>query len=281
MYFVPKETDIFLVPSPLMAAFPPPTDSGCEAALRGLAILLIDALSSDAMTSPAARADFAALRAQIADGSPRDIQEARTKLESCLTLWRGDRERQSVEAATRAGEEAGRPNGSPPAGRDACTGLPDRFGAEQSIHERFGDGRRLFAAIFTLQRLPAINARFGYAVGDRMLLLESQFLAKQFTDDRLFRWIGPSLLVLLERANSVEAVRSEVGRIGAGSFQVNVDLHSRSVLIPVSTRWQLIAGSEYASAKGFLDALQTLAVDVATAPPAVPPLRVNGASPAA
>jgi len=263
------------VDSPITAALPSPADSGPEADLRGLAILLLDALSSDSAVFPGSKAEFIALRAQIANGSPRNIQEAKGKLESRLAHWRADRERQLTEVTKGDREEAGRPNSSPPAGIDACTGLPDRFEAEKSIGERFGEGRGLFAAIFTLQRLPAINARFGYAVGDRMLLVEAQFLARQFPRDRLFRWTGPSILVLLERPASTEAVRSEVGRTGAGSFQVNVDLHSRSVLIPVSARWQLVASSEFASAAEFLNALTIDAV------PAAPPPRANGASPAA
>ena len=263
--------------APITAACPPPPpDSGPEAELRGLAISLIDALLSDGMTSPDTKTEFAALRARIADGSRQDIPGAKAKLESCLARWRDDREHQSPEMTTGRAEPG--PNGSPGSGRDACTGLPDRFAAETCIGDRFGEGRGLFAAIFTLQRLPAINARFGYSVGDRMLLLESQFLAKQFPNDQLFRWIGPSLLVLLERPSSAEAVRSEVGRIGAGSFQVNVDLQSRSVLIPVSTRWQLIVGSEYGCAAEFLEALRTLAVDAA---PVMAAPRTQSAAPAA
>jgi GGDEF domain-containing protein len=266
------------VDAPIAAAFPSPAGSGTEADLRGLAILLLDTLLSDSMTSARSKAELTALRGQIAGGSPRDIREARAKLESCLARWRGDRKRQPAEASKGRREETGRPNGSPPAGTDACTGLADCFEAEKWIGERFGEGRGLFAAIFMLQRLAAINARFGDSVGDSMLLVEGQFLAKQFPNDRLFRWIGPSLLVVLERPVSGEAVRLEVARTGAGSFQVNVDLHSRSVLIPVSARWQLVASAEYASAAEFLDALRTRTVDVA---PARPPLRINGASPAA
>ena len=261
-----------------MAASTSPAFTRPEADLRGLAILLIDALLSDSMTSSGSKAELSLLRARIADGSPGDIQETRAKLEGCLANWRADRERKPASGSKSSHGETERPNGSTPARVDPCTGLSDRFEAEKCIGERFGEGRRLFAAIFTLQRLPAINARFGYSVGDRMLLVEGQFLAKQFPNDRLFRWLGPSLLMVLERPASTEAVRSEVGRTSAGSFQVNVDLHSRSVLIPVSASWQLVASSEYSSAAEFLDALRTLAVDAA---PARPPARVNGASPAA
>ena len=65
--------------------------------------------------------------------------------------------------------------------------------------------------IAVCSRVQAVNARFGYTVGDRMLGAFAEHFKKGLSArDQLFRWQGPVLVVLLERAERIERVRTEI-----------------------------------------------------------------------
>ncbi|MGA3026435.1 MAG: GGDEF domain-containing protein [Bryobacteraceae bacterium] len=234
------------------------------AELRSIIALLMNALSSDSLTSSSGKGELEAFRGRI-DSPNGDLFRTRTQLAHWLTRWRREIEQRLAGAASGGQPRAGEAAADARSGADPCTGLLNRYAADAALARAAEEGRQVYAAVFILHRLQALNKRFGYAVGDRLLLLQGQHLARQLApEDQLFRWLGPSFLALLDRSGPLEAVVSEVGRVGSNQFHTNVDLGSRSVLIPVSSRWHVVASSDYNSALDFASALRAL---ITAAPP--------------
>jgi diguanylate cyclase (GGDEF)-like protein len=134
---------------------------------------------------------------------------------------------------------------------DPVTGLPDSAAAVAEIEEVLaaGEGRdAAYAAVFRLERLDAINARFGFAVGDRMLLACAQHLGQQLGgSDKLYRWRGPALVAVLSRTVRRQDVRLEVSRIASKRHEELIEMNNRTMLLPLSCTATTIPIGEHAS----------------------------------
>ena len=143
---------------------------------------------------------------------------------------------------------------------DPVTGLPDGAAAVAEI-EALVAGRAGqdpgYVAVFRLDRLDAINSRFGYAVGDRVLLACAQHLAQQLAGaDRLHRWRGPVLLAILQRPVRLHDVRLEVSRIASMRHEELIEINNRSVLLPLSCAATTIAIEEQASSESVVQTIE-------------------------
>jgi len=233
-----------------------------ETELRALIALLLDAISSDSVASAGAQAELAAIRKQVNGFTPGELSEATAKLSAWVQRWQSEIERR-LNGLSPARRRNGAQNGAAvKPGTDPCTGLPARGEAEKAIKGDFGSRRPVWATVFILQRLPAINARFGRSVGDHMLVTAARHLARQLGEtDLLFRWIGPSFVALMERPDAADVVRAEVNRICTARFHASVVLDSSTVLIPVSVKCHLLSSSDYSSATEFIGTLLTIVSD--------------------
>jgi GGDEF domain-containing protein len=85
-----------------------------------------------------------------------------------------------------------------------------------------------------------INGRFGFPVGDRILMLFGQHIAQRLSKtDRLFRWRGPGFLAILDRTGPEISVRSELARMVSARLEPEIELAGRLVLLPVSSSWMV------------------------------------------
>jgi GGDEF domain-containing protein len=99
-----------------------------------------------------------------------------------------------------------------------------------------------FVVIAVCSRVQAVNARFGYTVGDRMLGAFAEHFKKGLSArDQLFRWQGPALVALLERAERIERVRTEIRQFADVKFDKTTEVGQRTVLIPISASWSIFA----------------------------------------
>jgi len=243
-----------------------------EAELRTLIALLLDTISSHSLASPFAIADLASIRRHIAGTSHEELAEAAIRLATWLPSWRNEIEKRLDGASPSRPKKSTQNRAAADPRIDPCTGLSGRSEAEKAIRKQIAGGRHIWAVILILQRLPAINARFGRSVGDQLLITEARHLEEQFKEnDRLFRWIGPSFVALLHRPSPPEAVRSEVNGMCLSRFHATVVLDSRTVFIPLSVRWHLLASSDYRSAAEFIGTLQTLIAESDLAAPSAAP----------
>ncbi len=118
---------------------------------------------------------------------------------------------------------------------DTLTGLEARGCAERALAAALDAPHSTYAALFVVDRLHLINARYGYSTGDQMLRVVCDHLAAgRSPGDRLFRWTGPAFVALMERVESRPEVALEVKRIGSVPLKVTVQIGNGSVSLPIS-----------------------------------------------
>ncbi len=178
-------------------------------------------------------------------GTLDDLTALKSHLRDCLHSFREETSRQKAEADTtiqslqhelehrRAGMGG---TGGPDL--DTVTDLPRAAAGLRATQDAIKSGKRRYAVAMVVNRVQSINARFGFAVGDRILRRFTKNLERQLMHgDLLFRWDGPTLLVLLDRTEPIEQVRSQFRRILDCPLQETFDVEGRSVMIPVSASW--------------------------------------------
>jgi diguanylate cyclase (GGDEF)-like protein len=134
-------------------------------------------------------------------------------------------------------------------GIDSISGLPTAEKAENEIAARLGADSRYYAAVFVLERVDAINLRYGHTAGDQVLQAYCRLLESKLAPaDELYRWRGPAFLILMERSASPEALRSELARIAATRQEHTLEVNGAPVKIPLSCAWTFVrlAGNEVA-----------------------------------
>jgi diguanylate cyclase (GGDEF)-like protein len=172
-----------------------------------------------------------------------DVRTIRLKLGQCLESLREEVEAQENTAAVTATElresiarsHAYLESVVGEVQRDPVTGLPGRQAAEAAFAEAAASTRSYYVIAFIADRIQAINSRFGYAVGDRVLRkICSHFRGALSADDHIFRWRGPSFVALVESGPAISDVRREVAQIWGTKMDELTQVGSRSVLLPIS-----------------------------------------------
>lgn len=183
-----------------------------------------------------------------------DFQAAKIRMSECLDGLRTEIAHQRTQSTHRVTEmqtvieesrerTAARTNRE--ARNDPLTGLPERPAAEAALSAALKQGGRVFAAVFAIERLDLINARFGHEVGDQVLLFFGEHVAQALKgSDRFFRWTGPAFLALMERSEPVHKVREEISRVILRRLSKTVKIANRSVLLPVPTNWVVFDAQE-------------------------------------
>ena len=133
------------------------------------------------------------------------------------------------------GVKSAKPANVPPAA-DGLTGLQARGGAERALSRALESRSPAYAALFVVDQLHLINARYGYSTGDEMLRQVCGHLKSRMSPgDRLFRWTGPAFVALMERVESTADIQQEINRMGLAQLKVTVQIGNGSVLFPIST----------------------------------------------
>jgi GGDEF domain-containing protein len=123
---------------------------------------------------------------------------------------------------------------------DASTGLPSKKEALKAIQAAVDSPAEKFLVIAVVNRVQAVNARFGYAVGDRVLATFAEHFRNNLgARDQLFRWHGPSLVAVLERQGRIETVRTEISRFAEAKLEKTAEVGNRTVLLPISGTWSV------------------------------------------
>ena len=176
-----------------------------------------------------------------------EIRVLRYKLAGCLTLVRNESARRQVEseqlikslkaAVVRASTQI-LPSlaGAPP---DSATGLAGPAAVEQLIAKLIAEGKTFTVTVFSVDQLPALNARFGRAVGDEILLLTAQHLAGELAEcGTLLRWNGPAFVFVAEESETqLETVERRIKEVGATRFERTISVDQRSVHFKVTFSW--------------------------------------------
>lgn len=97
---------------------------------------------------------------------------------------------------------------------DRVTGFAGRSAAEVAIHEVAEAAETHYVVIAVLGKMQAINARFGYAVGDELLCEFAARVAGRLCSRAAFyRWSGPTVIGILQRSEAQNAICAEVAKV--------------------------------------------------------------------
>jgi GGDEF domain-containing protein len=177
-----------------------------------------------------------------------DLRALKVQLEQSLgTICeeKAEQERRSAQIGSQLQDAMSRPESAAVLSEavgdlDLVTGLPNFRAAEKAIHAAIAAGTSTYAVLLSVDRVEVINSRFGFSVGDRILMLFGQHLAQRLSStDRLFRWRGPGFLALLDRNGPEISIRAEVARMVSARLEQQIELGGRSVLLPVAASWML------------------------------------------
>jgi GGDEF domain-containing protein len=240
--------------------------------LQKLLSAFIETLAAVSTASESSMVRLRDLEKQILKASSaEEVKGFSARLAGCLeslrdqTLSQRERTEQNVVQLRRDLESA-RPACGPAAVArlkiDSLSGLSLRAQAEKVLDAAIQAGGHGFAVAFVVDRVHLINARFGYAVGDQILLLFSEHLAQHLNEgDQLFRWTGPVFLVLMDRPDLPDGVRTEVKRVTSKKLETTVQIGTRSVLLPVTSSAAIFSMLEADSSTALIEKIDTFVAE--------------------
>lgn len=178
-------------------------------------------------------------------GALDDLQALKAHLGDCLSSFREETRRQKAESDTTIQslqQEIERRSIAARAANvadlDPVTGLLRNMAALRAMQDASQSGKRYYIAVMVVKGVQAVNARFGFGVGDRMLRAFKENVEKRLPrTDKLFRWEGPAIIVLLDRKDPLEQVRAEIRRMLDTQMEEAFQQDGRSVMIPISAAW--------------------------------------------
>jgi diguanylate cyclase (GGDEF)-like protein len=174
-----------------------------------------------------------------------DIHTMKARLGECLRVVCQEASRQKQESEEAIRELQGHIERAQKVGfvsaDDSATGLPKRKAAEEAIQQSLMVKGRKYVVVAVMDRLPAINARFGHDVGDQVLrALRDRIQSALGESDMLFRWNGPTIVAVLWREAGLEQTRAQLKHMLEAQFDKEFDIGGRSVLIPISAAWSVV-----------------------------------------
>ncbi len=201
-----------------------------------------------------------------------DVRQLKQQLSECLVQLREEKLRQgaasdSVIGGLSNGLRVARAHHEPNMPADAkaestaldfTTGLRTRPAAEAALSDCIDKRRTAYAALFVVDHLHGVNARFGRAVGDQVITLFTQHLRQKLRpEDTVFRWSGPAFLALLDRDGTLETVRMDLVPVTKARLEKTVEFKGRSVLLPLHFSCNLLAVSPTDRASLLIDKLDS------------------------
>jgi GGDEF domain-containing protein len=174
--------------------------------------------------------DIRILRARLGDTLKSITDEARRQRERSADMLRHAEHAAQLAVGHRE-----------PADIDRVSGLPSAQRAEDEIAQRLGNGSRYYAAVFVVERVESINLRYGYSAGDQLLQIFGRYLESKLTpSDQLYRWRGPSFLLLLDRSAPAESVRAEVSKFASVRQEYAISIDGQQLKLSFACLWTVV-----------------------------------------
>ena len=122
---------------------------------------------------------------------------------------------------------------------DLATGLAGGYAARRLIEQALAAGRAVSVAMFLVDQLPALNTRFGRAVGDETLLTISQYLSYEMAEfGALIRWNGPAFVLVVDDSQpNFERFERRVKELAGARFEREIKVEERSVKMNITFSW--------------------------------------------
>ncbi len=120
----------------------------------------------------------------------------------------------------------------------ALPGFRARRRGSSRCRRRYKASKHVYVVAMVVKGVQSVNSRFGFGFGDSMLrIFKEKVEAKLLRTDRLFRWDGPALVVLMDRMDPIGQVRGNIRRILDEHMEQTLQLDGRSVGIPITAEW--------------------------------------------
>lgn len=146
---------------------------------------------------------------------------------------------------------------------DPLTGLPLRAHAEAELARAHAQSSDCHLALFVVRRLALINAKFGYARGDQVLLKVGTHLAQAMPEYKsLFRWTPCAFLTVTPPNTPYRDLRSKVRVIAITRMAPTLEWEGRSAMVPVTLNCRIISVKDFGTPYDLFLRLDTLAADV-------------------
>jgi GGDEF domain-containing protein len=145
---------------------------------------------------------------------------------------------------------------------DQLTGLPTRPHAEAELTRLYGEEPDAYVTLFVVKRLALINAKFGYARGDQVLMKVVMHLAQSLPDFKhLFRWAPCAFLTLAPPNLTYKELRSKVQMIELARLAPTLEWEGRSAMVPVAMDCRILSVKDFTAPADLFLRLDTLAAD--------------------
>lgn len=131
---------------------------------------------------------------------------------------------------------------SPTSDWDPVAGLPGRKEAECVFNELRLAEEPFDAIVLVIDSMAPIYSLLGRRAADQLMRSYAEFMARlKAPHERLFRWSGPTLLVLSRRDQNVDSVRDDFqNRLRKHKFEQMSRVSARAVHVPLSPRWTVL-----------------------------------------
>lgn len=183
-----------------------------------------------------------------------DLRLLRSRLIACLDVVREETVRLQSESQARSTEVRQQIDRTSKTieqpvrfgAMDVVTGLPARRAAERTLTQAIAQRTEHAVAIFVVKRLTSINAKYGHAAGDEVMLRVANHFAQHLSAATfLYRWSGPSLVALITALGNKEEIRKAWTRAAAVKQEISLEVKQRQVFVVVETgmSFQLVTKS--------------------------------------
>ncbi len=212
---------------------------------------MINALTQTVIVVGASNGTFVARLQEIEKvlkrpGTVEDLHLVNLQLGECLLHVRGEALRRKTEGKValesvqqEPAQSQERLNGWSLRTRpDSPIGLPGTAEALKGLQEATAAPGTKFLLLAVIDSLQAVNARFGYGIGEQVLAMAAEhFRSSLPAEDKLYPWQGNALLAVLGRTASIDSIRAEVRRFADKKLEKAFVIGSRSVLLPICASW--------------------------------------------
>ncbi|HLJ18095.1 MAG TPA: diguanylate cyclase [Bryobacteraceae bacterium] len=130
--------------------------------------------------------------------------------------------------------------GSAPQAVDSVTGLASYEEARRALQAAVVSPKQRYVVTAVVGNVQAVNAKFGYTAGDRLLnVFREHFASGLRQSDALYRWRGPVLTAIIEREESIERVRADIHRFTDTKLETMLEVGTRKLLMRISAAWSI------------------------------------------
>jgi GGDEF domain-containing protein len=130
-------------------------------------------------------------------------------------------------------------------GLDPVAEQPSELVAQSQLLAALRTNNQRQLAVFVLASARQIGLQFGRVAGDEVVRALKHYLASRLgSNDRMFRWSGPAIVVALAGTESAEGIHARLNRLVEKTVECSFEVRGCPVSIPLSIAWTVFPLSQ-------------------------------------